>query len=319
MKLLIRRPDLYQAPEKDKSPPLWIRGPLILTCTGVSFGHGSNDGQKRMGLIMLILIGILPTTFAVDLSTDQTSIQELASTADTISGQMDQLAPGVAVAGYQVAADELSAYLKTTGKDTPRTYAAIGTKCREINEPIDGKKALTDLTPEQRRILRSDLYLTSEAMKKLNKNKKLTDAALQKSAVTLAGRMDKVTKFIPLWVKVAVALALGLGTMIGWKRIVVTVGEKIRKTHLTYAQGAAAELVAAGTILAADQFGLPVSTTHVLSSGVAGTMAANHSGLQMETLRNLLLAWVLTLPVTVLLGAGLFAFVLNALIRLGVS
>ena len=120
--------------------------------------------------------------------------------------------------------------------------------------------------------------------------------------------MDKVTKFIPVWVKVAVALALGLGTMIGWKRIVVTVGEKIGKTHLTYAQGAAAELVAAATILAADQLHLPVSTTHVLSSGVAGTMAANHSGLQMETLRNLLLAWVLTLPVTVLLGAGIFAF-----------
>jgi PiT family inorganic phosphate transporter len=131
--------------------------------------------------------------------------------------------------------------------------------------------------------------------------------------------MDKLTKFIPVWVKVAVAIALGLGTMIGWKRIVVTVGEKIGKTHLTYAQGASAELVAAATILAADKFGLPVSTTHVLSSGVAGTMAANHSGLQMETLRNLLLAWVLTLPVTVLLGAGIFAFVLNVLIRLGVK
>ncbi len=318
-KLLIHRQDLYQAPEKDKAPPLWIRGLLILTCTGVSFGHGSNDGQKGMGLIMLIMIGILPTTFAVDLSTNQMSIQQLASTTDTISGQMDQLAPGIAMAGGQVASDELSAYLKTNGKDTPRTFAAIGTKCREINQLIDGKNALTDLTPAQRTTLRSDLYLTSESMKKLNKNKKLTDPALQQSAVTLAGRMDKVTKFIPVWVKVAVALALGLGTMIGWKRIVVTVGEKIGKTHLTYAQGASAELVAAGTILLADHFNLPVSTTHVLSSGVAGTMAANHSGLQMETLRNLLLAWVLTLPVTVLLGAGLFAFVLNILIRMGVK
>src|SRR6202044_3667323 len=111
------------------------------------------------------------------------------------------------------------------------------------------------------------------------------------------------TRFIPLWVKVAVAIALGLGTMIGWKRIVVTVGEKIGKTHLTYAQGAAAELVAAGTILAAGQLNLPVSPTPVPPSGVAGTMAATHSGLQMETLRTLLLAWVLTLPVTVLLGA----------------
>ena len=156
-------------------------------------------------------------------------------------------------------------------------------------------------------------------MKKLNKNQKLTDPALQKAAVTLAGRMDKVTKFIPVWVKVAVAIALGLGTMIGWKRIVVTVGEKIGKTHLTYAQGASAEMVAAGHHPGRRiNYGLPVSTTHVLSSGVAGTMAANRSGLQMETLRNLLLAWVLTLPVTVLLGAGLFAFTLNVLIRFGI-
>ncbi len=131
--------------------------------------------------------------------------------------------------------------------------------------------------------------------------------------------MDKVTKFIPLFVKVAVALALGLGTMIGWKRIVVTVGEKIGKEHLTYAQGAAAELVAMGTILAADYRNLPVSTTHVLSSGIAGTMAANRSGLQMDTLRNLLLAWVLTLPVSVLLGAGIFAFGLSLVLRLGLK
>jgi len=316
-KALIKNKALYEAPAPGTVPPLWIRGLLILTCTGVSFSHGSNDGQKGMGLIMLILIGILPTTFAVDLTTPQASIRDLSETTETISGQMDQLAPGVAMAGYQVAADELSEYLKTTGTDTPRTYAAIGTKCREISSLLEGRNALSELTPDQRRTLRSDLYLTSESMKKLNKKKKLTEPALQKSAVTLAGRMDKVTKFIPLWVKVAVAIALGLGTMIGWKRIVVTVGEKIGKTHLTYAQGAAAELVAWGTIQAADTISLPVSTTHVLSSGVAGTMAANHSGLQMETLRNLLLAWVLTLPVTVLLGAGLFAFVLNVLIRFG--
>ena len=118
------------------------------------------------------------------------------------------------------------------------------------------------------------------------------------------GSMDQATKFIPLWVKIVVAIALGLGTMVGWKRIVVTVGEKIGKTHLTYAQGAAAELVAMATIGAADGFGLPVSTTHVLSSGVAGTMAANGSGLQMSTLRNLALAWVLTLPVAMLLSAA---------------
>jgi PiT family inorganic phosphate transporter len=319
MKALIKRKDLYMAPEKDTAPPLWIRGLLILTCTGVSFGHGSNDGQKGMGLIMLILIGILPISFAVDLGTSQQSIEQIMATSETISFQMDRHAPGVAMAGYQIAADELSSYLKTTGKSTDRTFAAIGTKCREISEILTGRKSLTELTPDQRRTLRSGLYLTSEALGKLIKQNKLTDADEKKAAATLKERMDKLTKFIPYWVKVAVALALGLGTMIGWKRIVVTVGEKIGKEHLTYAQGAAAELVAAATILAADQLHLPVSTTHVLSSGVAGTMAANRSGLQADTLRNLLLAWILTLPVTVLLGAGIFAFTLNMLLRLGVK
>ncbi|HTB11488.1 MAG TPA: inorganic phosphate transporter [Bryobacteraceae bacterium] len=318
-KVLIKNPELYEAPAKDQPPPLWIRGLLIFTCTGVSFAHGSNDGQKGMGLIMLILIGILPMTFAVDLGTSQVSIDELGQAAQTISYQMDRHAPGVAMAGQQVASDELSAYLKTTGKSTERTFAAIGTKCREIQTILEGKKQLSELDAAGRRALRSDLYLAAESLGKLVKQHKLEDPAEQKAASTLKTRMDKVTKFIPVWVKIAVAIALGLGTMIGWKRIVVTVGEKIGKTHLTYAQGASAELVAMGTILAADNLNLPVSTTHVLSSGVAGTMAANHSGLQMDTLRNLLLAWVLTLPVTVLLGAGIFAFGLNILFRLGIK
>jgi PiT family inorganic phosphate transporter len=119
-------------------------------------------------------------------------------------------------------------------------------------------------------------------------------------------QIDNSTRFIPLWVKIAVAIALGLGTMVGWKRIVVTVGEKIGKTHLTYAQGASAETVAMLTIGAADMFGLPVSTTHVLSSGVAGTMVANGAGLQMKTIRNLLMAWVLTLPAAILLSGSLY-------------
>lgn len=316
-KALVKRDDLYVAPEKDKAPPLWIRGLLVLTCTGVSFAHGSNDGQKGMGLIMLILVGIVPLTFAVDLGTGQAPIAELIETTQVISGQMDRHAPAVAMGGYQIAADEISAYLKTTGKVNDRTFAAIGSKCREIADILTGKTALTQLSEDQRRLLRSDLYLTSEALGKLVKQKKLEDPAEAKAASQLKGRMDKVTKFIPTWVKVAVALALGLGTMIGWKRIVVTVGEKIGKDHLTYAQGASAELVAMCTILAADHMGLPVSTTHVLSSGIAGTMAANRSGLQMDTMRNLLLAWVLTLPVCVLLGAGIFSFGLNVLLKFG--
>jgi len=292
---------------------------LVLTCTGVSFAHGSNDGQKGMGLIMLILVGILPLSFAVDLGTSQSAIADLAATTQAISFQMDRHSPGVAMAGQQIADGELSAYLKTTGKVNSRTFAAIGTKCREISDSLAGKTSLTQLNADQRRTLRSNLYLTSESLSKLIKQKQLEDPVEQKTAAKLKSNMDKVTKFIPAWVKVAVALALGLGTMIGWKRIVVTVGEKIGKEHLTYAQGASAELVAMGTILAADHLGLPVSTTHVLSSGVAGTMAANRSGLQMDTLRNVMLAWVLTLPVCVLLGAGVFAFGFNVLLRVGIK
>jgi PiT family inorganic phosphate transporter len=154
---------------------------------------------------------------------------------------------------------------------------------------------------------RNDMYLASEAIRFLMKDK---ESDLSKEEIGILNKykssLDNATKFIPFWVKIAVAIALGLGTMIGWKRIVVTVGEKIGKTHLSYGQGAAAELVAAATIFAADSYGLPVSTTHVLSSGVAGTMAANGSGLQMSTLRNIALAWVLTLPAAMMLSAALY-------------
>jgi PiT family inorganic phosphate transporter len=152
------------------------------------------------------------------------------------------------------------------------------------------------------------MYLASEAIKRIGKDEAAHLNEGQVEAINgFKASLDAGTRFIPTWVKIAVAFALGLGTMVGWKRIVVTVGEKIGKTHLTYAQGASAELVAMGTIFAADHLGLPVSTTHVLSSGVAGTMAANGSGLQMSTIRNMLMAWVLTLPVSILLSAGLYA------------
>ena len=151
------------------------------------------------------------------------------------------------------------------------------------------------------------MYVASEAIRLMEKNKAFPFTKQEMAALdAYRGKVDKATKFIPSWVKVAVALALGMGTMVGWKRIVVTVGEKIGKEHLTYAQGAAAELVAMGTIFAADNFGLPVSTTHVLSSGVAGTMAANKSGLQISTIRNIAAAWVFTLPVAALLSGSLF-------------
>jgi PiT family inorganic phosphate transporter len=155
--------------------------------------------------------------------------------------------------------------------------------------------------------IRNSMYLESETLRLITKSKSVAlTPADQAVLAAYKKQLDTATKFIPDWVKVAVAIALGLGTMIGWKRIVVTVGERIGKTHLTYAQGASAELVAMLTIGAADAYGLPVSTTHVLSSGVAGTMVANHSGLQWATVRNLLMAWILTLPVSIALAGGIY-------------
>jgi len=304
-KLLLRNPALYKAPEGDQPPPIWIRGLLILTCTGVSFAHGSNDGQKGMGLIMLILVGVVPAAFALNLHASAQSLQEITLSAKALDQSLS--AQGVAPdadADARAAKDLTS--LLSTGKADAQTLPALAADNRRIIAKLDGVSDLAALSGDQRRDLRKDTYLVSESIGKLIKTKQLPSgydaAALGKYQKGLKG----LTTFIPVWVKVAVALALGLGTMIGWKRIVVTVGEKIGKAHLTYAQGASAEIVAFATIEAADVLGLPVSTTHVLSSGIAGTMAANGSGIQKDTLRNILLAWVLTLPACVLLGATLF-------------
>ena len=304
-KQLIKAPELYTDPPKDKAPPLWIRGLLVLTCTGVSFAHGSNDGQKGMGLIMLILIGIVPATYALDMAASQATLSAIATDAKAANGVFQRLAGGATQGNPDDAQVVLSHYLRS-GTADPATYAALAAKSAAVAARLDGVKAIGEVAPDVRRSLRSDIYLLSESVTKLGKAGAIADADTALFS-DLKDKTKSVTTFIPNWVKAAVAIALGLGTMIGWKRIVVTVGEKIGKAHLTYAQGASAELVAMATIAAADAYGLPVSTTHVLSSGVAGTMAANHSGLQMDTLRNLLLAWVLTLPVCVFLGAGLFA------------
>jgi inorganic phosphate transporter, PiT family len=187
------------------------------------------------------------------------------------------------------------------------TYPSLAVLVKDVGDQVQKYGSLNKVPAEVVGNTRNDMYLTSEAIRFLMKDK---ESELSKDdVVTLnayKGSLDSATKFIPTWVKIAVAIALGLGTMIGWKRIVVTVGEKIGKTHLTYAQGASAELVAAATIGAADMFGLPVSTTHVLSSGVAGAMAANGAGLQMATIRNMVMAWVLTLPAAIMLSGGLY-------------
>ena len=305
-KILIKRPELYSAPDHGKAPPPWIRALLILTCTGVSFAHGSNDGQKGMGLIMLILVGIIPGMFALNIDTDAGAIAQLVATSNSVIPVLQQQVPGTSLNNQNIQ-DELSKFLKPTAEANDKTLAALAAESRIIGDKLGGKTSFKQLSKDELGSLRTDMYLVAGTIGKLDKEKKLTDAKQKELLTSYKTQLDKVTKFIPNWVKFAVAIALGLGTMIGWKRIVVTVGEKIGKDHLTYAQGASAELVAMTTIGAADYFGLPVSTTHVLSSGVAGTMAANRSGLQMGTLRNLLLAWVLTLPVCVLLGSATYA------------
>ncbi len=315
-KALIKNPDLYRSPEGEAPPPFWIRALLMLTCTGVSFAHGSNDGQKGMGLIMLILIGILPSIYALDLGLDAATFSKLSESSKAAIVSLDKRAtPGISIQGKE-AHDELSRFLKSGGS-SDKTIAALASTNREISDKFAGKTAIKEVSKDDRRSLRSNIYLVGKAISKLDKKGTFTDAAEAKTLTGYAKQLQGATEFIPNWVKFAVALALGCGTMIGWKRIVVTVGEKIGKEHLTYAQGASAELVAMTTIFAADHYGLPVSTTHVLSSGIAGAMTANGSGIQKDTVRSLLLAWVLTLPVCIFLGALTFSmglyFVLNVL------
>jgi inorganic phosphate transporter, PiT family len=317
-KALLRNPALFKAPEGNKPPPPWIRGLLVLTCTGVSFAHGSNDGQKGMGLIVLILVGIIPTAFALDLATPPDAVHRLAATSAAFSRSLEQV-PGVPTAAAadptgETAHKQLTRYLRS-GTVEPGTLPALAVANARAAARLAPLDRLSVLAPADRVALRLDVYLVSETLARMQKNKQLPAALNADETSSYQKSLKQLTNFIPLWVKIAVSLALGLGTMIGWKRIVVTVGEKIGKAHLTYAQGASAELIAFGTIEAADLLGLPVSTTHILSSGIAGSMVANGSGIQKETVRNIVLAWVLTLPVCVLLGAALFGGALFFVLR----
>jgi inorganic phosphate transporter, PiT family len=304
LKMLVRSPALYSAPEANKAPPLWIRSLLILTCTGVSFAHGSNDGQKGMGLIMLILIGTVPTAYALNRSMPDSQIAVFQKASEAASKVI-----ATKGAGHSIIGDPRPAVTQYVSQHSisEGTYPSLAALVKDVGDQVQKYGSLNKVPPDVVGNTRNDMYLTSEAIRFLMKDQQ-SDLSKDDVAVlnTYKGTLDAATKFIPNWVKVAVALALGLGTMIGWKRIVVTVGEKIGKTHLTYAQGASAELVAAATIFAADSFGLPVSTTHVLSSGVAGAMAANGSGLQLATIRNMAMAWVLTLPVAIALSGSLY-------------
>jgi PiT family inorganic phosphate transporter len=314
-KALLKRPALFTAPEGNKPPPPWIRGLLVLTCTGVSFAHGSNDGQKGMGLIVLILVGIVPASFALNMGTSTDALHRITAQSAVFSQSLAQLPQAQAVAPDSADAHKtLTNYLRS-GHMVPVTLPALASVNSRVASKMAGVESLSTMPAAERTSLRLDVYLVSETLSRMLKAKQLPNGLDTKTVGDYQKMLKGLTNFIPIWVKIAVSLALGLGTMIGWKRIVVTVGEKIGKAHLTYAQGASAELVAFATIEAADVLGLPVSTTHILSSGIAGTMVANGSGIQRETVRNILLAWILTLPVCVLLGATLFGAALLFVFR----
>lgn len=275
---LIRDPQLYRPPVGTQPPPLWIRSILIGGCTGVSFAHGSNDGQKGVGLVMLILMGFAPAAFALNLQV---------------------AAPVIADANKALATAE-----QTLGAVKDReTVQELRGELGELATLLAGKSDLRSIPAEQRWQVRRDVLMIDSNLKKLEKTAPPAAARQMKRA---REDLRGLTDYAPSWVMFCVALSLGVGTMVGWKRIVVTVGEKIGKEGLTYAQGAAAQLVAMSTIGISAGIGLPVSTTHVLSSGVAGTMVAQRSGLQMQTITKILSAWVLTLPASMLLAGVLF-------------
>jgi PiT family inorganic phosphate transporter len=304
VKFLIPSKELFAEPKGDQPPPTWIRSILVLTCTLVSFFHGSNDGQKGMGLIMLILIGVVPTTYALNRAMPASQIEKFEANSKAASAVINAKA-----AGYNVIGDPRPAVTAYVAEHqiNDGTYPSLAVLVNAISQQVAQYGSIAKMPIDQVGNTRNDMYLVSEALRFLVKDKEAELSADNVGTLNAyKASLDSATKFIPLWVKIVVAIALGLGTMVGWKRIVITVGSKIGKTHLTYAQGACAEITAAATIAAADGYGLPVSTTHVLSSGIAGTMAANGSGLQWSTVRNIALAWVLTLPAAMALSGTLY-------------
>lgn len=279
---------LFKEPKKNQPPPTWIRSILIITCTLVSFFHGQNDGQKGVGLIMLILIGIVPLYFALDTNFQPRSVPESLAKIEQIMASIDPM--------------DLSS------PDREKLAQA-----KEMNTRLQARfsslEIVSDIPREDRFLVRRDIMLMDRHFSDLGKKPEVRLSEQEKQSLkSELKNVRKVTDYAPDWVILLISLSLGLGTMIGWKRIVKTVGEKIGKEHLTYAQGASAELVAASTIGMSSYFNLPVSTTHVLSSGIAGSMVASKGvkNLQGDTVRNILMAWFLTLPVVMIMAGTLF-------------
>ncbi len=299
-----RQLELFQPPEGNKPPPAIIRAILIFTCTGVSFAHGSNDGQKGMGLIMLILVGLVPLAYSLNKNLDTQQVQSFHQLSSQTAVLLNQNQPELT---DEKARAVLTKYIQTK-QQTPEVVPALASMTDHLGERVSSYSNLKDIPEAAISEIRNDMYLSTTTFKRLDKADALPkmDDSQKKLVKDYRSSLDSFLQYIPNWVKVAVALALGLGTMVGWKRIVVTVGERIGKHHMTYGQGMSAELVAISTIAAADGLGMPVSTTHVLNSAVAGTMVANKSGLNFNTVKTILSAWVFTLPATICLSGGLY-------------
>ena len=292
LRKLVKNKDIFKEPQGKKPPPMWIRTILVLTCTSVSYAHGSNDGQKGVGLIMLILIAFAPAYFALD---RHQPVQKLFMDARKIEWTLKKM-------------DTLALTVNERAE-----YSVVRSNLRFITSKLNGKTSVNQVEKEVNFDIRKSIFLVNRNVDYILKGTskrsvsilKPVDLAVLKSNVK---EIKSHTEYAPRWVILMISISLGLGTMIGWKKIVVTIGEKIGKTHLTYAQGASAQLIAASTITASSLFGLPVSTTHVLSSGIAGTMFAGNgkSNLRMNTIKNILAAWLFTIPVTIVLAGGLF-------------
>ncbi len=302
--IFARKPEIFEPPEGDLPPPFWIRGLLIFSCAGVSFFHGSNDGQKGMGLIMLVLIGIVPAAYSLNKSMSAADVQSFAVSSEKTAYI---LSPTSSTLNLAQSREILTHYLQGSEKG-PQILAAVAVLELNLSKAATQYGTFDQVPANEVHNLRSDTYLISACLKRLKKNNSLAQLTPAEQAVLTdsSRHLDEATQFIPLWVKVAVALALGLGTLVGWKRIAVTVGEKIGNQPMNYGQGVSAQLSTIAMIAAADNYGLPVSTTQVLNGSVAGTMTANRSGLQWGTIKRILYTWILTLPAAMSLSAGLY-------------
>jgi phosphate/sulfate permease len=292
LKVSIKNKQIFKEPPAKKPPPMWIRSILIFTSTSVSFAHGSNDGQKGVGLVMLILIGFSPVFFSVDRSKSPVHLLDNLRKIEWTFGKIDKtlLTP-----------------------DDKRIYNTVNIKIDSMKCLLVNTNTFSQVSKTDHFVLRKDIFFIARETEGIisRTNLKGMPGLTRMEVKVLQSNIKQFrsfTEYAPKWVILFISLALGLGTMVGWKRIVVTIGEKIGKTHLTYAQGASANLVAASTIIASSFFGLPVSTTHVLTSGIAGTMVAGKGkkNLSIKTLQNIVIAWVITIPVTVILSGGLF-------------